>query len=258
MHATRTLSSGAVAELRDDPLRPGAFELTIDGSPQSNVAADPRELAYDYVRRMASAIDAFAPDGAPVRVLHLGAGALTLPRYVAATRPGSHGTVVEIEAGLCGFVLEHAPLPVGATVEILEADALTALRGEHRADLVVADVYRGETLPDRLVGPALAEGCARAAPLTLVNVADDRGAPLTARLAALFAATHGRVVAVGEPALFDGRTDGNAVLLAGRLRSGGDGFSDALARMLRDGPHPVARRPERDVVVVEVPVEVDP
>ena len=51
--------------------------------------ADPTHLFFEYLRRIGHVADAFAPAGAPVRALHLGGGALTLPRYLAATRPGS-------------------------------------------------------------------------------------------------------------------------------------------------------------------------
>ena len=79
-----------LAELVPDPDRPTAWTLLLDGAPQSHVdLADPTHLEFEYVRRMAAAIDLIAPPGQPLRVLHLGGGALTLPRYVAATRPGS-------------------------------------------------------------------------------------------------------------------------------------------------------------------------
>ena len=47
----------------------------------------PELLVYEYVQQIGHVIDEL-PDG-PLTVVHLGAGALTLPRYVAATRPGS-------------------------------------------------------------------------------------------------------------------------------------------------------------------------
>ena len=63
--------------------------LLIDGVPQSHVdLEDPGYLDFEYVRRIGHVIDEAAPAGQPLRVLHLGAGALTLARYVAATRPG--------------------------------------------------------------------------------------------------------------------------------------------------------------------------
>jgi hypothetical protein len=71
-----TVASG-IAELTPDPDRPRAFTLLLDGAPQSHVdLTDPTYLEFEYIRRMAAAIDLIAPPGAPLRVLHLGGGAL--------------------------------------------------------------------------------------------------------------------------------------------------------------------------------------
>ncbi|HEX5205144.1 MAG TPA: spermine synthase, partial [Actinoplanes sp.] len=92
-----TVASG-IAELIPDADRPAAYSLMLDGAPQSYVdLEDPTHLEFEYIRRMAAVIDLIAPAGAPVRALHLGGGALTLPRYIAATRPGSPQRVVEID-----------------------------------------------------------------------------------------------------------------------------------------------------------------
>ncbi|MBD4476339.1 spermidine synthase, partial [Xanthomonas citri pv. citri] len=81
-------ASGEDARIAPDEL--GGLILEIGGAVQSHVdQADPTAVRYEYLRRVANVLDGVAPAGAPLRVLHLGAGALTLPRYVQATRPGS-------------------------------------------------------------------------------------------------------------------------------------------------------------------------
>jgi len=88
--------------------------LLIDGVPQSHVDLDdPRYLEFEYVRRLGHVIDTAAPATQPLHVLHLGAGALTLARYVAATRPGSEQLAVEIDAALVDLVRLRLPLPRG-------------------------------------------------------------------------------------------------------------------------------------------------
>src|SRR4051812_49596865 len=97
--------ASGIAELIPDPDRDSAWTLMLDGAPQSHVdLADPTHLEFEYVRRMAAVIDLIAPPGQALRALHLGGGALTLPRYVAATRPGSAQRVVEIDGALVEFV----------------------------------------------------------------------------------------------------------------------------------------------------------
>ncbi|HET9972021.1 MAG TPA: spermine synthase, partial [Streptosporangiaceae bacterium] len=98
------------AELLRDADRPDAWMLLIDGVPQSHVDLDdPAYLDFEYVRRLGHVIDAAAPAGQPLRVLHLGAGALTLARYVAATRPGSPQLAVELDAALVDLIRLRLP-----------------------------------------------------------------------------------------------------------------------------------------------------
>ncbi|TKJ98702.1 hypothetical protein PlfCFBP13513_04500 [Plantibacter flavus] len=100
------------------------YELSVDDIPQSVVSlADPRLLEYPYIRHIARVIDAEAPAGEELFVVHLGAGALTLPRYVQATRPGSPQLVVEFEPELYTGMLDALPLPDGHRVEVRFGDA---------------------------------------------------------------------------------------------------------------------------------------
>lgn len=100
------------------------YELSVDDIPQSVVSlSDPRSLEYPYIRHIARVIDAEAPAGEELFVVHLGAGALTLPRYVQATRPGSPQLVVEFEPELFAGMLEALPLADGHRVEVRFGDA---------------------------------------------------------------------------------------------------------------------------------------
>ena len=93
------------AELVGDPDRPHGWTLLVDGTAQSHVDLDdPVHLEFEYIRRIGHLIDLCAPAYAPLRALHLGGGAWTLARYVAATRPGSTQTVVELDGPLAEFV----------------------------------------------------------------------------------------------------------------------------------------------------------
>ena len=119
----QAVASG-LAELVRDPDRASGWTLLVDGAPQSHVdLADPTHLDFEYVRRMAAAIDLVAPAGQPLRVLHLGGGALTLPRYVAATRPGSPQRVVEIDGPLVELVRRSLPWDPRIKVRVRVGDA---------------------------------------------------------------------------------------------------------------------------------------
>ena len=61
------------------------------------------------MRRLGHVVDLAAAPGQPVRVLHLGAGGLTLARYVAATRPRSSQLVAEVDGALVDLVRRVLP-----------------------------------------------------------------------------------------------------------------------------------------------------
>ncbi|MCB5183151.1 spermidine synthase [Streptomyces antimicrobicus] len=200
--------------------RDRAWLLTVDGAPQSYVDLDdPEHLEFEYAQRLGHVLDCAAGPGAALDVVHLGGGALTLPRYVAATRPGSRQQVVEFDGPLLELVTERLPLPADAGIEVHAADARRWLEGAPAAsaDVVVADVFGGSRVPAALTSVEYARLAARVlrpGGLYAANLAD--GAPfgfLRAQLAT-FAAVFTEVALVAEPAVLRGRRFGNVVLLA--------------------------------------------
>ncbi|MDN4641289.1 fused MFS/spermidine synthase [Agreia sp. PsM10] len=248
--AQMTLPSSTVAWLTPDPFVAGALTLSLDGVPQSHVSVrDPRHLFYDYVRRMGTAIDLAARPAEPLDVLHLGAGALTLARYVAETRPTSRQLVVEKEVGLVAFVLEEAPLPRSADLDLVEGDALEALRSlalpgsawREGADVVVCDVYAGVSTPAHLISQTFFEAVrAVLAPggTVLVNVADEPDLGTVRRQIDALSSVFPVAAMIGPAALLDGREAGNAVLLAGTDPA----ILERMPALAAAGPHPVAWR----------------
>ncbi|WP_229404211.1 spermidine synthase [Micromonospora sp. NBRC 110038] len=211
------------AELVPDADRPRSSTLLLDGAPQSHVdLADPTHLEFEYVRRLAAALDLVAPAGAPLRVLHLGGGALTLPRYVQATRPGSTQRVSEVDAALVELVRRELPWPADPRLRVRVADARATLGSTRDAsyDVVVADVFAGARTPAHLTSVEYAAEVARV--LTpggwyLANVAD--GPPLRHARAqvATVRAVLPRACVVSDAAVLRGRRYGNLVLVAGRV-----------------------------------------
>ncbi|MDM4718123.1 fused MFS/spermidine synthase [Micromonospora sp. WMMA1363] len=211
-----------VAELVPDPTRPGSWTLLLDGAPQSHVdLADPTHLEFEYVRRLGAAIDLLAPAGVPLRVLHLGGGALTLPRYVTATRPGSTQRVCEVDGALVDLVRRELPWPADPRLRVRVADARAVLSAarDTSVDVVVADVFAGARTPAHLTSVEYAAEVARVlrpAGWYLANVAD--GPPLrhARRQVATVRSVLPRMALVGDAAVLRGRRYGNLVLLAGR------------------------------------------
>ncbi|MCX4999563.1 fused MFS/spermidine synthase [Streptomyces longwoodensis] len=216
---SRTTDFG-VAKLMPDVDRERAWLLTVDGAPQSYVDLDePTHLEFEYARRLGHVLDLAAEDGRPLDVLHLGGGALTLPRYLAATRPGSRQDVVEADRGLLDLVAEHLPLPPDAAITLHTADARAWLEAapDDSADVLVADVFGGSRVPAHLTSLAYAreaERVLRADGVYLANLADTAPFAFLRSQLATFAALFEELVLVAEPAVLRGRRFGNAVLVA--------------------------------------------
>ncbi|MEU8236850.1 fused MFS/spermidine synthase [Actinoplanes missouriensis] len=216
-----TVASG-VAELAPDPDRDTAWTLLLDGAPQSHVdLADPTYLQFEYVRRMASAIDLVAAPGRPLRTLHLGGGALTLPRYIAATRPGSAQRVIEIDGPLVELVREALPLPSSAGIRVRVADAREAVEGMRDAgyDLVILDVFAGARTPAHLASAEFAQQVARVldpAGWLIANVADGPPLKYARTQVATIRAALPQACLIADAGVLRGRRFGNLVVLAGR------------------------------------------
>jgi spermidine synthase len=173
------------------------------------------------VRRMAIAIDLAAPAGEPLRVLHLGGGALTLPRYVAATRAGSTQRVVEFDGALVEFVRRELPWPRDPRLRVRVGDARAALESYQDAqfDLVVTDVFAGARTPAHLTSVEFTSAVARVlapAGTYLVNVADGPPLAYARGQVATVRAALPQACLVADSAVLHGRRYGNLVVIAGR------------------------------------------
>ncbi|NYI08286.1 spermidine synthase [Allostreptomyces psammosilenae] len=208
------------AELRPDRDRPGGVTLLLDGTPQSHVDLDdPTYLEFEYVRRLGHVVDLAAPPGAPLAALHLGGGALTLPRYLAATRPRSGQQVVEIDAALVALVRERLPWDRSWRIRVRQGDAREVLARTPAdfSDLVVADVFSGARTPAHLTSVEFVTEVARVlrpSGVYAANVAD--GAPLAFARSqvATVREVFPEVALIADPGVLRGRRFGNLVLVA--------------------------------------------
>jgi hypothetical protein len=209
------------AELVPDPAHPGGWTLLVEGVAQSYVdIGNPRRLRYPYVRRVAAVIDTMARSGAPIRVLHLGGGGLTLARYVAVTRPGSQQRVVERDGELDALVRRILPLPDGSDVSTVagEARRVVSALPDASFDLVITDAYEGAQMPTELASAEFAQDVRRVLAPTgtyAVNVADLPPAIFTRIQAATLGTVFADVCAIGDQGMLRGRRYGNIVLVAG-------------------------------------------
>lgn len=254
--------SGYRAVIEPDRWTQGSFTLVVDGTPQSHVDLnDPSHLFFEYVQRIGHVIDQL-PDG-PITALHLGAGALTLPRYVEATRPGSRQQVIELESDLVDFVRTHLPWSRNASIRVRHGDARdvlsklpAGLRGT--VDLLVVDVFGGARIPAHVTSLEFyREAAALLAPggVVCVNVADGPGLSFARSQAATLLAATGHSAALAETQILKGRRFGNVVLVG----SAQPLPLEWMPRLLAGGPHPakVVSGAELNAWIAGAPVATD-
>lgn len=243
MPSVKLRTSGLQAVIERDRFVPGSYQLIVDGTPQSHVNIDdPSVLFFEYVQRIGHVVDLVRTPGAPITAVHLGAGALTLPRYVEATRPGSRQQVVELEQELVDLVREHLPWSRRASIRVRYGDArevLGRLPGglTGNTDLVIVDIFSGARTPAHVTSIEFyreASALLNSDGIIAVNVADGPGLAFARSQAATLSAAVGHVAAFAETQILKGRRFGNIVLVG----SNSELPLDFVPRLLAGGPHP--------------------
>ncbi|MEV5682214.1 fused MFS/spermidine synthase [Streptomyces sp. NPDC052164] len=236
---SRTVDGG-LAELIPDRERPHGWTLLLDGAPQSHVDLDdPTYLSFEYQRRIGHIIDLAAPAQQPLHVLHLGGGAFTLARYVAATRPRSTQQIVEVDAALVQLVRAELPLDPQARIRVRSTDARAGLGKiqDGWADLVIADVFSGARTPAHLTSAEFLAEVRRVLKPGGQYAANLADGPPLAHLRgqiATAAAVFPELALAADPTVWRGRRFGNAVLLASDLPLA----VAELTRRVASDPHP--------------------
>jgi hypothetical protein len=201
-------------ELLSDLDRPTGRVLLVDGVEQSYVDDDPTHLEFEYMQHMALVNDIVRPEPDRVRAVHLGAGAMSMPRWLAATRPGSQQLAIEASTDVLDAVRDLAP--VACEVRIGDAVQAVDTLAAGTADIVIWDLYDG---PRAITAGLTLESVQSMRRLlvdggiALLNVSDmtpfDVVRPVLAALRTCF----DDVVLLAEPSTLRGRRSGNCVLV---------------------------------------------
>lgn len=196
------------------------YVLDMDGMQQSAVDLnDPRNLAFDYMRRIADLINAM-PEGR-LRVLHVGGAAMTLARYVAATRPRSAQVVLEPSVELIEQVRAEAPLPARSGIKVRPTtgqEGVLALR-DASWDVVILDAFEGGLVPRELTARPFVEQVRRVLSpqgIFIANLVDKPPFPAVRDFVAL-ARDLGAPLVGMEPATYKGRRSGNVIIACGSV-----------------------------------------
>jgi hypothetical protein len=158
--------------------------------------ADLRHLEFDYMRWLRIVLRAA---GARC-VLHIGGGACALARALAAADPGGRQEVCEVDAAVLALAREHLGLrrAPGLRVRHAEGRAYIAAQRDASWDAIVIDAFVGTRVPARLITIEAVLDAARVAPLTLINIVDNRSARDVKAAASALASAYPRVWTLGN------------------------------------------------------------
>lgn len=210
-----------MAELARDPQRRSGWVLSVGGMAQSYVdVEDPTCLEFPYLRHVAVGLHCVTGPRVPLTAVHIGGAGCTMPRYLAATRPGSAQVVVDADGALMELVRAEFGLDEVPGLEVLVGDGREYLDARTApADLVLVDAYEGSSCVGGVVtieATRRVAGLLRPGGVEVVNVVDVPGLPFARRVVATMTSVYDTVVLLALPELMTGDSNPNIVLLGAR------------------------------------------
>jgi len=212
------------ARVVTDPHRVTGRILELDTLRHSYVdLQDPTHLEFSYTQAIAAVLDTFRPPGTPINALHLGAGGLTIPRYLAHTRPDTTSLVAEIDPGVLqlahdklGFT-DNTHTGNGITTTIGDARTITTNQPHNTYDTVIGDAFGSISVPWHLSTREFVQQIRRVLTpngVYVLNVIDNPPLEFLAAELRTVAAVFDHVAVAANPAALRGSDGGNYVLIA--------------------------------------------
>lgn len=229
--------------IEQDPATPSGRIVFLDGVACSYVDLDdPRHLEFSYLRRIADLVEACRPAPEALRVTHVGGGAVSLPRYLADTRPHAQQTVYEHDGALIEITRSELGLRThpGLRVKIGDARPRMERRSPGSADVVIGDAFVGRAVPLPLASVEYVQLVSRVLDtggIYLLNVIGDQDLHTARQHAATLRAVFRTVLLTADPDVLSGRAGGNLVYLATDLRARDLPMGPVL-RACSSGPYP--------------------
>lgn len=206
---------------------PGAFRVKFGSTQQSWVdPSRPDFLVFEYVQHIALLLDSTVlrePLDQRIRLVHIGGGGLTIPRWVAWRRPHTAQVVCEPNTELTEEVRRKIPLPKRSGIKIRDVDGRSGFEvmPDQWADAVIVDAFDGAQVPGDLVTVeafAQIRRVLRGQAVVIVNITDQAPFKWAKRVASAVQESWRYFLLGAEPAVHKGRRFGNVLLLGSQTR----------------------------------------
>ncbi|PSK96599.1 hypothetical protein CLV63_111195 [Murinocardiopsis flavida] len=222
------------ARVETDPERATGRVLLLDDLRHGYVdLADPAHLEFGYTRWFAASVDALAPKG-PLDALHVGGGAYTMPRWLAADRRGSRSEVLEIDPAVTRLAEAELDLRPGPALRVRQGDARTAITAsrDDGYDVVFGDAFGGLSVPWHLTTVEFATEVRRVLRTDgryVANIIDRGPRDFLAAEVATLGRVFEHVAVIAPEESLDAPEGGNHVVVASDAPIPAGRLSDAVA-----------------------------
>lgn len=221
---------------------------------------DASYLGFGYTQVFADVIDAATAADAPLDVLHIGGGGFSMPRYLAAERPGSSSLVLELDPTLVEIARGELGLELGPDLRVETGDARlgVAAQPEDRWDVVIGDAFGGLAVPWHLTTVEFGRdirATLRPGGFYMINVIDYPPMAFARAEAATLATLFEHVALVAPPRRVLGAEGGNIVLVGSDEPIDLDGLRAVIAA--RGGDEEVVAGPAYEQFTGDAQVLVD-
>jgi spermidine synthase len=206
--------------VREDEDRPAGRTLILDDLRHAHVTLDdPTALEFAYVRWFAAGTEDIVAADADLAALHLGGGGFSFPRYLLAVAPDSRHDVLELDPVVLATAREELGFAPDDRIDVALGDArltIPAIADDSRA-IVVGDAFGGRSVPWHLATVEFAREIDRVlAPggRYVQNLIDGPSLRFVRAETATLRQVFEHVAVITWSAAFDGRSGGNAVVVA--------------------------------------------
>lgn len=208
--------------IRTDPGRPDVRVLVLDDLTHAAVdLRDPTNLEFGYLRRFADATARLRAERGPaLKILHIGGGGFTFPRYLNTLHPAARQVVLELDPRILEIAVSELGYEPSDRIDVRLGDARQSIRAlpSDSYDLVFGDAFGGLAVPWHLTTTAFLDEVARVlrpGGAYLANLIDYPPLAFFRAEAATAATRFPHVSIISSQRTIEGLTGGNLVLVAG-------------------------------------------